>query len=90
MPISGAWRVSFSLRSFVDSREGNYAYITVNGEQVTESFHSTYSDSGKVGSTGGREVTLEVSAGDSITLETTTMEGSFYDVLTCFNFIPTM
>ena len=82
--------MSYSLWSYVGSGENNWAYIFVNGEQVIESEHRTYSSSGSVISTGGREVTLEASAGDSITLHTSALDRYIAGVLTCFSFIPTM
>ena len=82
--------MSFSLSSFVESGVSNIAYIFVNGEQVFESKHFTYSESGWVSSTGGREVFLEANAGDSITLRTTGMGGYFQYVMTCIDFVPPM
>ena len=90
MPISGAWRVSYSMFSYVDSEEDNNAFITVNGVGVYESQLTAFSNSGAVGSTGGREETLEASAGDSITLWADRLEGDLALVLTCFDFLPTM
>ena len=90
MPISGSWRVSFSMRSRVDSGEDNRAWINVNGRSVYETEYYTSSSSGVVTSTGGRELTLQASAGDSITLETNRLDGYFYEVQTCFDFIPIM
>ena len=91
VPMSGTLRVSFSLRS--NSRFGqiNEAYIRLNGHFVPESRHYTYSDLGEVDSTGGREVILEVSAGDIISLWSGySLNGYFERIMTCFEYKPTM
>ena len=90
MPISGSWRVSYSHYSEVDSGEINLAFIYLNGEPVPESRYYTYINGARVISTGGREVTLEASAGDTITLHTSALDRYIAGVLTCFSFIPTM
>ena len=54
LPVSGAWRVSYSLRSSVVSKKVNHAYLYMNRNQLTETLHDTYSESGLVLSTGGR------------------------------------
>ena len=73
-----------------DIAEGNTAFIYLNGEQLPESEHSTFSENGDVRTTGGRVLTMAAIAGDSITLETPRMERVFFHVLTCFEFIPTI
>ena len=90
MPVSGAWRLTYSLRSSVDSGDGNFAYLYINGNQLSETLHETYSESGGVSSTGGREVTLEASAGDKIEVKTTTLDGNYWNILYCAEFIPKM
>ena len=62
VPVSGAWRVTFSMGSVVWRDQGNMVYLYLNDDQVLESQHDTYSDdSGVVWSTSGRELTREVS-----------------------------
>ena len=85
--MSGVWRVTFSLYSRVDSGESNLAYLYINGGQVAESEHHTYG-SRSVFSTGGREVTREVSQGDTIELRTTEMRGIYYDINFCAEYFP--
>ena len=90
MPVSGAWRLTYSLRSSVDSGDGNFAYLYINGNQLSETLHETYSESGGVSSTGGREVTLEAIAGDKIEIKATIMEGIYRRILYCAEYIPKM
>ena len=90
LPVSGAWRVSYSLRSSVGSKKGNYAYLYMNRNQLTETLHNTYSESGQVYSTGGRVWTLEASAGDKIELRADNMGGDYYRIIFCAEFIPKM
>jgi len=88
VPVSGAWRLSFSMWSLVGSGDFNYCYLFINGEALID--HNTYSQSGAVSSTSGRVVTLEASAGDNIEIRTTEMTGTYWDILYCAEFIPKM
>ena len=90
MPVSGAWRLTYSLRSLVDSEEQNISYLYINGEELTETIHGTYIQTGQVISTGGPVVTVEASAGDQIEIRTTRMEGSYFRILYCAEYIPKM
>ena len=91
MPVSGAWRISYSMFSWVDSGEQNDANLYINGQQLSdETFHRTYSESGLVVSTSGRVVTVEASAGDEIEIRTTTMLGDYYRILYCAEYIAKM
>ena len=92
MPVSGAWRVSFSMASLVGVGYGdqNRAYLYINGNQLDETEYWTYSESGLVCSTGGRVLTLEASAGDKIEVRTTRVDGYHYNVLYCAECIPKM
>ena len=90
MPVSGAWRVTYSIESQVYSGNDNWAYLYINGDRLDETKHVTYSDSGEVISTGGRVWTLEASAGDRIEIRTTYMEGIYNEILYCAEFIPKM
>ena len=78
MPVTGAWRLTYSLYSFVDSGDNNWAYLHLNGDPLRETRHYTYSQTGAVTSTGGRVVTLEASAGDQIEIRATTMGNNYY------------
>ena len=90
MPVSGAWRVTYSLMSRMHSGDYNNAYLFINGDQLTETQHYTYSGSGVVDSTGGRVVTLEASAGDKIEIRAPQMDGIYRYVLYCAEYIPKM
>ena len=88
MPVSGAWRLSYSMYSLVDSGDYNYCYLFINGQALLETDHVTYSKTGGVASTGGRVVTLEASAGDLIEIRTTAMNGYYMYILYCAEYIP--
>ena len=81
--------MTFSLYSKVHSGMHNWANIYLNGEEV-EAEHGTYSSSGVVSSTSGREVTLHVSEGDNIDLRTTVMDGHYYYINYCAEYSPKM
>ena len=66
----------------------NYAYIWVNGQQLWETEHRTYSSSGVVRSIGGRVVNLEASAGNDIALRAAKTNGIFNRINYCVEYIP--
>ena len=69
--------------------EENIVWVYVNDKAVPESLHkSYYSNSGEVTYTGGREVILDVDEGDTISLRTTTMQGTFWEILMCLEYQP--
>ena len=82
--------MSFSLISHLDSEEQNDCYLVINGDQLGETSHYTYSETGLARSTGGRVVTVEASAGDKIEIRTALMHGRFWRILYCSEFIPKM
>ena len=82
--------MSYSLRSSVHIKEGNTAWLFLNGNQLDETEHNTYSNSGTVSSTGGRVVTLEASAGDTIEIRATQMDRYYVNIYFCAEFIPKM
>ena len=88
MPLSGSYRVSYSMLSYVNSDQTNIVHLHHNDLALEESRHKTHSSSGLVASTGGRELIVEASAGDSISLRTSTMDGEYWRVMTCFEFLP--
>merc|ERR1711860_308493 len=53
VPVSGAWRLSNSMRSTVGSGDVNTAKLYMNGERLDETRHHTYSQTGRVDSTSG-------------------------------------
>ena len=86
VPVSGAWRVTYSMYSRLESGE-NRVYVYFNGNQLPESeLVFTETDTGKKRSTGGREVTVAASAGDTIYLKTAGMEDSYHDIYFCVAF----
>ena len=95
MPVSGAWRISYSLQSSYRGvalirDEVNVAWLYKNGYSLQGTEHYSASSDGWVTSTGGRVVTLEANAGDRIDLRATRMDGNFWDILFCAEFIPKM
>ena len=72
------------------SGEYNFCYLYLNGAQLDETKHHSYSESGEVQSTGGRVVTVEASAGDKIKIRTTRMDDYYFRILYCAEYIPKM
>lgn len=88
LPVPGAWRVTYSLWSQVDSGDFNFAWLLLNGKKfLSESVHRTSSKSCKVDSTGGRMVILEASAGETIELRTTRMDLNWQYIYFCAEYI---
>ena len=85
--MSGAWRISYSLYSYLGSGQANHAYLYLNNYQLDETKHDTYSYRGGT-STGGRVMNLEVSAGDRIEVRAVKMEGHYRYILYCAEYIP--
>ena len=90
VPVSGTWKMSYSLRSEVNSDEDNYCKIYINGNMLWETDYYTYSETGRVSSSGGRVVTMEASAGDKIEIRADRMDGFLYYILYCAEYIPKM
>ena len=90
MPVSGAWRLTYSMVSWVESGGYNICYLYLNGDRLPETIHYTYSDSGELRSTGGRVGIVEASAGDKIKIRATYMEVIYRDILYCAEYIPKM
>jgi len=90
VPVSGAWRLTYSLESRVESGDYNICYLYLNGDRLDETEHETYSGSGVVWSTSGRVVTVEASAGDKIEIRTIRIDGNYYRILYCAEYIPKM
>ena len=80
--------MSYNLFSYVDTNEFNYAYIYLNGEEQSHTRHDTYSQKDEVVSTGGRELIMEVSAGDKIHIATTIFNGRYYQIHFCAEYKP--
>ena len=78
--------MTYSLHSRVDIGEVNRLYLYINGVALPESYHWTRSSSRKTGSTGGRELTLQVKAGDTMSLRATTIDDSLLKIYFCVAF----
>ena len=71
------------MRSYVDSRQYNRAFLYKNNHELKETKHETYSGNGAVRSTSGRVVTLEASVGDKIVINATKMDGTYLYIDFC-------
>ena len=78
------------MKSKTNGGEWNIVFLFFNGTKMMETEHSTYSDGGRTDSTGGRVVTLEASAGDTIYLRTTRMDGDYVRIIFCAEYIAKM
>ena len=90
--MSGAWRLTYSLQSHVYSGDQNFLRLTLNGRLLgPETQHHTYNTgSGEVISTGGRVVILEASAGDTVSLRVTKVNGKYWQIYFCAEYISKM
>ena len=86
VPMTGTWRISFSLMSLLNTGDYNYAYLYHNGQLIPETLHKTHSNSGEVWSTGGREILVTAQQGDTLTLRTERLDYHFNYILTCFEY----
>ena len=75
------------MTSRVNTGDANYAYLYHNGEQMRETVYMTFSESGAVSSTGGREILVTAQQGDTLTLRSDRLDYVFYYILTCFEYI---
>ena len=83
MPVSGAWRLSYSMSSHVAYGNSNYAFIYINGNKLPETEHKIYGDIGRGDHISGRVVILEASAKDTIELRATRMHGEYSGINFC-------
>ena len=65
----------------------NDIWIYINGVQQLETKYTGYSNNARVVSSGGRVVYKEVSAGDNITLRTSTMDEHLHRINFCAEYI---
>ena len=84
--MTGVWRVSFRLRSIVDSGESNRVYIYHNNQKIEETMHFTYSKENVVESFRGRELITRAERVNTIYLGIGTMKNGFYNIIACFEF----
>ena len=88
VPVTGVWRVSFSLTSDVNTGNVNWVYIYHNQEKIVEAEHSAYNENnGIVSSTGGRELITRAERGDTFHLGTARMDYKLFKIITCFEFL---
>ena len=73
-----------------EADEANYCFLYINGEALDESDHYTHSNSSVVRSTSGRVVTREASARDNIEVRATRVDGYYFQILYCAEYIPKM
>ena len=82
------WRVSFSMMSQVYTGQRNYAWLYHNGQRMEETRHGTsYNENSDIEYTGGREVMVRAQQGDTLHLGTTAMDGYFWYITSCFEFL---
>ena len=74
--------------SSVGNDDANQAHIYKNNDRVSRSYHNSWSQRG-FDYTSGRELILDASSGDSIRFKADRMDGKFYYISLCFEFIPT-
>lgn len=87
VPVTGVWRVSFSLRSALNTGQWNQVYIYHNQQKIEETLHDTYSEDYGVISAGGRELITRAERGDTFHLGTARMDDGFYNIITCLEFV---
>lgn len=88
VPMTGVWRVSFSLTSDVNTGNVNWVYIYHNQQKIVEAEHSTYNENDKVvSSTGGRELVTRAERGDTFHIGTGRMDYKLFKIITCFEFL---
>ena len=80
--------MTYSMESGVYRGDQNWAYLFINGDQLMETIHKTYSESGQVNYTSGLVWTLEANAGDKIEIRTTKMDRYYKNIYFCAEFIP--
>ena len=90
VPMSGVWRVTFSMMAGMITGHDNRAFLFINGDQVDESLYYTYSQTGLMHSTGGRELSREFNQGDTIELRATGMDGYYFYINYCAEYVPKM
>ena len=82
------------MESRVSEGDYNFVWLSINGNLLQESRSETmlvkYNsvDFGAAGSTGGRMVTVQANTGDQIELRATKLDGAYYKVLYCLEYLP--
>ena len=86
VPVTGVWRVSYTLRSYVDTGKYIHVYLYHNWKVITETQYHAFSDE-EVRSTGGRELFTRASKGDTFHLHAYYMNSKVLEVITCFELV---
>ena len=86
VPVTGVWRIFFSLKSGVNTGQENFVSLYHNQEKIEESRHASYSQFYWVASTGGRELIMKAEQGDTVFLGTEKLDNGYYGIITCFEF----
>ena len=86
VPVTGVWRIFFSLKSGVNTGQENFVSLYHNQEKIEESRHASYSQFYRVASTGGRELIMKAEQGDTVFLGTEKLDNGYYGIITCFEF----
>ena len=86
MPVTGTWRISFSLNSQVEE-DYNDAFVYHNGVWIWESVYNRYNEWYVARSTGGREILRMAKEGDTLSLRTANVGDKFYKILACFEYV---
>ena len=87
VPLTGVWRISFSLISQVGTRQENNVFIYKNQQRIGETQLGTYSEYKEVWFTAGRELITRAERGETFLLGTGRMWRSFWRINTCFEFV---
>ena len=87
VPVTGVWRISFTLRSVVLTGQYNSVYMFHNDKRIVATQHDSTSETGKASFTGGRELITRAEQGDTFHLGTGRMDNEFWRIITCFEFV---
>ena len=87
VPLTGVWKVSFSLYSYVSTGQINDVFIYHNQQKIEETWHRTGSKYYTVRSTGGRELITRAEQGDTFHLGTYRIGGLVDNIIACFEFV---
>ena len=88
--MNGVWKITYSMQASVNSGELKRAGLYLNGSLMEDTIYLVYSTDGEVRSTGGREWTVWVGAGETISLGVLDGNGFFSYINFCATFIPTI
>ena len=88
VPVTGVWRISFSVETKVTYNDKNEVYIYHNQRKKDETRHYTYiSHYHGVRYTGGRELFTRAKQGDTFHLGTQKADNGVHRIIACFEFV---